>query len=89
MTNAVKTILYGDRFLRSFEWLSREIQIKAVEREKIFKNDIFDPRLDTHKLHGNLKRIWAFSVTNKYRIFFAFTKTGILFLDIDDHDFYQ
>jgi len=89
MASVAQKILYGDKFLRSFQKCTIGIQSKAIAREKIFKNDIFDSRLDTHKLHGRLKEIWAFSVTDKYRIFFAFTKEGILFLDIDDHDFYK
>lgn len=89
MEGSKKQIFYGYKFLRSLGKLSENLQSKAAERERIFKDNIFDARLDTHKLHGRLKEIWAFSVTGSFRIFFIFTKGGILFLDIGDHDFYK
>jgi len=84
-----RQIFYSNKFLHSFKKLPLDLQTKAFERERIFKENIFDSRLDTHKLHGKLKEIWAFSVTGNFRIFFHFVKSGVLFLDIDDHDFYK
>lgn len=40
------------------------------ERLAIFKEDVFDKRLKTHRLKGNLKEYYAFSVTYSDRIVF-------------------
>lgn len=89
MAKGKKEIIYSGKFLRSLWKRPKDIQSKAFEREKIFRENLFDARLDTHKLHGKLRKVWAFSVTGKVRIFFTFTGAHILFLDIDDHDFYK
>ena len=65
------------------------IQQRAKEREKIFRNNPFDPRLDTHKLHGRLNGQWSFWITGKVRIMFEFDNGDVIFLDIGDHGIYQ
>ncbi len=55
----------------------------------MFRKNKFDPRLETHKLHGKLKDLWSFSVGNKYRIVFEFDNSDVIFLDIGDHDLYK
>ena len=67
--------------------LSTDIQQKAEAREKIFKTNAFDPRLDTHKLHGRDADKWAYSVDYEYRIKFLFLDgKRMLYLDIGTHD---
>ncbi len=60
---------------------------KAEEREKLFRANLFDPRLETHKLHGKDKNHWAYSINRKYRIKFLFLGDGdVLYLTIGTHD---
>ena len=67
--------------------LPRNIRERAEAREEIFKHDLFDPRLDTHKLHGKDEGRWVFSVDYEYRIKFIFLNGDkVLFLDIGTHD---
>ncbi|MEK9209320.1 MAG: type II toxin-antitoxin system mRNA interferase toxin, RelE/StbE family [Patescibacteria group bacterium] len=63
----------------------------AEEKEKIFRENLFDPRLKTHKLSGKLKDFWAFSVDYKYRIIFEISKDKktIYFHSVSDYDIYK
>ena len=64
-------IIYSPIFLRQYRKLELDIQKSAEMKEGIFRKNPFDTRLKTHKLHGRLSDLWAFSVTNKYRIVFC------------------
>lgn len=82
-------IFYHPRFQRSYKNLSEKIKKKAERKESIFRKNIFDSRLDTHKLHGKLQNIWSFSVDDKFRIIFEFDGSDIIFLDVGDHNIYK
>jgi hypothetical protein len=43
-------IFYTSKFEKAFKKLPKEIQLLAVKKEIIFKNDIWDLQLRTHKL---------------------------------------
>lgn len=74
-------------FERRFKKLPREIKQKAVAREKIFVVNPFDSRLGTHKLHGEKRDEWAYSVDYSYRIVFIFLENNaVLYLNIGTHD---
>lgn len=74
-------------FKRKYKKLSYELKERAKEKEKIFKEDPFDPRLDTHKLHGKDKSLWAFSINRSLRIKFEFLGNNqVLYVDIGPHD---
>ncbi len=84
------SIEYSKRFLKILSRVPTDILEKAQERELVFKNDPFDPRLSTHKLHGKERNVWAFSVTFSYRIKFIFIgEKEVLFLEIGTHDIYK
>jgi len=77
------------KFERAYKRLPRYIKSKAKDREKIFRNNPFDFRLDTHKLHGKYKEYWAFTVSGHYRIMFAFAeKDTVDFINIGTHEIY-
>jgi len=62
--------------------LSKEIVGRAKNKEKMFRANAFDPRLNTHKLHGEEKNAWAFWVNYTYRIKFIFLGDDeVLFYD--------
>ncbi len=80
----------SSRFKKSFRKLHPQIQKKAVLKTSVFKDNPFTPQLDTHKLHGEKKEEWAFSVDYSYRISFVFVwNNAILFTDIGTHDMYK
>ena len=74
-------------FTRRYKKLSKELREKAQVREKIFEENPFDPRLDTHKLHGKDMGRWAYSIDYEYRIKFVFLNGDkVLYTDIGTHD---
>lgn len=80
-------IFTSNNFDRRYKKLPRHLKIKAEEREKIFVVSPFDPRLETHKLHGKDKDHWSYSIDRRYRIKFLFLKDGnVLYLSIGTHD---
>jgi len=87
------TIYYHPRYQRSYKRLDPQLRKTADKRIALFRSDRFDPRLDTHRLHGKLKGFWSFSVdSRRHRILFEFltsSQGAVVFLDIGDHSIYQ
>lgn len=83
-------IRVSSKFRKSYKKLPEHIKIAAEEKEKIFKLNPFDARLDTHKLHGKYRDYWAFTITGGYRILFAFNKEGdVDFINLGTHAIYR
>ena len=83
-------IYYSTKFKREYKKLPKPVKILAEEKEQIFRDDPFDARLDTHKLHGRLKEFWSFSIDNKFRIIFEFAGKDIVwFHSTGDHSIYD
>jgi len=62
-------------------------QEKFWQRVELFIENPFDARLRTHKLSGNLKDLWSFSVEYDIRVVFYFiTEKKVVFVDIGTHD---
>lgn len=75
------------RFTRNLQKLSRFIQERAMLRDLLFRANPFDPRLETHKLHGKQKGEWAYSIDHSYRVSFVFLSDGgVLYTNIGTHD---
>lgn len=78
------------KFKKSFKRLPKNVKDNAKEKEKIFRANPFDPRLDTHKLHGKYKDYWAFMIVGQYRIMFTFAKKNTVdFINIGTHEIYK
>lgn len=83
-------IRVSSKFRKAFHKLPKYIKEKAQEKEQIFRNNPFDTRLDTHKLHGQYKDYWAVTVVGQYRIMFAFIeKDTVDFINIGTHEIYK
>lgn len=90
MERKIRKINYGRKFLKRLSKLPNKIINEAQIREIIFKENVFDSRLNTHKLHGEDKNCWAFWINYSYRIKFIFISDDeVLFLDIGTHDIYK
>ena len=86
------TIYVYTKYRRSYKNLDQHLQELVNQRIALFKHDLFDPRLDTHRLHGKLKNKWSFSVDGRNRVLFEFLnkqKEDIVFLDVGDHSIYK
>lgn len=78
------------KFRKAYKKMPKVVKIKAEEREKIFRQNPFDARLDTHKLHGKYKEYWAFTVVGQYRIMLGFSDVEFVdFINIGTHDIYK
>jgi len=55
-------------------------------RLAIFKEDIFDKRLKTHRLKGNLKEYYALSINFSDRIVFKIIEDSVYFIEVGSHD---
>jgi mRNA-degrading endonuclease YafQ of YafQ-DinJ toxin-antitoxin module len=86
MKRPIKAVYVTTHFERRYKKLPAPLQALAEEKERLFRADAFDPRLNTHKLKGKLKGLWAFSVTPDIRIIFEFLDGDeVLFHDIGPH----
>lgn len=83
-------VFYSPQFERDYKKLSFEIKEKAKEKEKIFRVNPFDPRLKTHKLHGELEEFWGFSIDYQFRVVFSFFgEKKVKFYAIGGHSIYE
>lgn len=83
-------IYYSTKFEREYKRLPIRIKKLAEEKEKIFRINPYDPKLNIHKLKGQLSGYWAFWIDQKYRIIFEFSGKGIIwFHSIGDHSIYR
>lgn len=83
-------IYYSTKFEREYKRLPIRIKKLAEEKEKILRINPFNPKLNIHKLKGQLRGYWAFWVDQKYRIIFEFSdKDKIWFHSIGDHSIYK
>jgi len=70
--------------------MPKVVKAKAEEKREIFQKNPFDPRLDTHKLHGKYKEYWAFTVIGQYRIMLVFSgREFVDFINIGTHEIYK
>ncbi len=84
------SVSYSRRFLKQASRLTAEIIDQAQKKERIFRTNPFDPRLNTHRLQGKEKEVWSFSINYSYRIKFIFlTRDEVLFLEIGAHKIYR
>ena len=83
-------IFYSPQFVRDYRQLPVEVKEKAKKKERIFRKNLFDSRLKTHKLKGRLDGFWAFSIDFRYRIIFKFQNNNtVRFYVIGDHSVYK
>ena len=77
-------------FKRAYKRLIRgRPDLEKAFREKLtqFVMNPYDPALNTHKLSGQMRHQWAFSLTHRLRIVFTFTRPDFEMLeDIGTHD---
>jgi mRNA-degrading endonuclease YafQ of YafQ-DinJ toxin-antitoxin module len=78
---------FEKRWLKYLRGLTEKQKEHLRERLAIFKEDIFDKRLRTHRLKGNLKHYYAFSISFSDRIVFRIIEDEIVyFIEIGGHD---
>ncbi len=84
------TIIYTPHFERTYRQLPMHVKKMAEQRESLFRLHPFHSTLKTHKLGGELRGLWAFSIDFKHRIVFEFAgQHTVYFHTAGDHSIYQ
>ena len=65
-------IFITKEFTKNYQRLPLNIKRKAEAKEKLFKENPFNPLLHTEKLYPKSKEVWSFRIDRKYRIIFKF-----------------
>lgn len=90
MERPIEKVYLSPYFEKNFSILPDKIQKLAREKDRLFRKDAFHPLLRTHKLHGEFKDYWAYSVNYEYRVLFYFdTDHAVTYLNIGTHEIYK
>lgn len=90
MPQSVKKVLYSSRFEKNFSYLPSRIQKLAIKKDKLFRENYFHSSLETHKLGGEFKGTWAYSVNRNFRVHFYFLSDGVVvYTNIGTHEIYK
>lgn len=83
-------IIYAPSFIKEFNKLEKGLQEETLEKIELFKNTSNHKSLKVHKLHGQFKNCFSFSVNYEFRIMFSYeSKKEVAFLEIGKHDLYR
>lgn len=83
-------IEYAPSFERIFKKLPKALKEEIIEKIDLFADPKNHERMRVHKLHGQLKGFYSFSVNFKYRIVFSWaSKTHATILTVGDHSVYE
>jgi len=78
------------QFKKSYRRLPNGIKKKAEIKDRLFRNNSFNPVLRTHKLKGRLTNYWSYSVDKNYRVLFRFiNRNEVIYFNIGTHDVYK
>jgi len=79
--------VFEKRWYKYLTGLTEKQKEQLRERLAIFKEDVFDKRLKTHRLKGNLKEYYAFSISYSDRIVFKIIgDNSVYFIEVGSHD---
>ena len=85
-----KKIKYSSTFVKSLKKFPQSQLRNLAKQDKIFRDNIFDSRLKTHKLKGELKDFYSFSILYHWRVIFHFEdKDTVVFDNIGTHKIYR
>lgn len=78
---------FEKKFAKYIDQLTETKRLRLKKKLEIFKENIFDKRLKTHKLKGELGAYHAFTIDYSDRIVFKILNDGgIYFIEIGSHD---
>lgn len=88
-------LVWGSSFKRAYKKSIKgrhNLRDRLAKLLEILQNDPFHPTLNTHKLSGKLRGLWAFDVQYDCRVIFKFVENPdtkekeALLIDIGRHD---
>ena len=90
MERSIRRILISRRFEKNFDQLPKRIQDLMGKKDILFRENAFHPLLQTHKLGGELKDDWAYSIDKHYRVHFYFIDDhSVMYVNIGTHEIYK
>ena len=83
----MRSILLHKHFEKKYAKLSKKMKEIFKERRNLFLEDVRNPLLDAHQLHGVRDGYKSFNVTGDVRVIYKEIMEGIfLFVDIGSHE---
>jgi len=83
-------VVFTPAFVRQLKKLPADLQEEALESVNDFRIPKNHKRLKVHKLHGQFKKYYSFSVNYKVRIVFDYlSRSEAILMAIGDHDMYK
>ncbi|MCB9806065.1 type II toxin-antitoxin system mRNA interferase toxin, RelE/StbE family [Candidatus Nomurabacteria bacterium] len=82
-------VFFSAKFIKQFGKLEVDLQDEVLEKVELFRIKNNHQTLKAHKLKGELKNYFSFSVNYKIRIIFKKEKDKYYLLTISDHDIYK
>ena len=83
-------LIFAPVFLRQLKSLPREMQEEAIEKVELLKNRRNHQMLKVHKLKGNLRGTFSFSVNYRIRVVWQYnSESEAALLSIGDPDVYR
>jgi len=83
-------IAFSSSFKKAFKKKikrNKELEKLFWEKLKIFIENPFTPQLKTHKLSGELRNLWSFSLEYDLRVLFFFAEENkVVLVDIGTHE---
>jgi len=71
-------IIFSKRFSKKYDKLSKGLKEKFKLKLIVFSNDIKDPILNIHSLHGSYDGFYSFNVNADYRVIFRYAEIEIV-----------
>ncbi len=84
-----RNIAYDNSFHKQFKKVvknNKELEKKIISILEMLQVDIFDSKLATHKLSGELKKYYACKISFNLRILFYTDDDFVYLIDIGSHD---
>lgn len=86
----ITTVHITSDFTKSFKKLPRNIQERAENKDRLFREEPFQPSLKTHALRGALEGYLSYSINFHYRVLFKFLgQQTVIYYDIGTHEIYK
>jgi len=77
-------------YVRQFEKLDLLLQDEVSEKIELLKHRSNHRALKAHKLHGQLKDCYSFSVNYRFRVVYEYlSQDEVVLLAIGDHEVYR
>ena len=90
MKRVISEVSFSSLFDKKYRILPKRIQDLARKKDSLFREDAFHPLLRTHKLSGEFKDYWAYSVNQQYRVLFYFIDDHtVAYINIGTHEIYK